>query len=116
MLFGLQAVCVFCDHKVDRKDVIKMQLHCGLQAMRKDCRSCRARAMNAPLHRRMLKVVDESRRASEVVENNVLGAWERSGKYDQVIELQASPPRGCAAKKRWGNFKVAQAFLPVLVS
>ena len=34
--------------------------------------------------------------------------------YDQVIKLQASPPRGCAAKKRWGNFKVAQAFLPVL--
>ena len=29
-------------------------------------------------------------------------------------KLQASPPRGYAAKKRWGNFKVAQAFLPVL--
>ena len=83
MLFGLQAVCVFCDHRLDRKDVIKMQLHCGLQAMRKDCRSFRARAMNAPLHRRTLKVVDESRRASEVVENNVLGAW---GNCDQVIE------------------------------
>ena len=37
VLFVLQAGCNFCDHWLDRKDVIKMQLRRRLQVIRKKC-------------------------------------------------------------------------------